>query len=405
MATIKSTIAGAVTRTLTSPDLQRLRRQRFALKRRLTGNTAQVFYFHQIDDPYSTLLASQLEKLKAAYRIELLCFVVPAPEASAAPDLDRLAAWSQRDAVRLAQRALGAFPQADRFDFLPPATPDNLAHGAATRKRLGHYLGATLYFEGEWYWGLDRLHYLESRLHEAGLSLSDTPGSRPLHSFPVPNLHMRAGLVPTSAKPVIHFFCSLRSPYTYLAAPRVRELAVAYGAELKLRFVLPMVMRGLPVPWVKRLYILRDTKREAQRLGVPFGNVVDPVGRPVEAGLALLHYAISLGRGSALLESFLGAVFAQGVDAGSQQGLQRIARAAGLTERDVQIALADQSWRQVAEDNRQDMLAGGIWGVPSFRVNDGPILWGQDRLWMLEEDVLTALTTDQQASYDPVGAS
>lgn len=405
MASVKSTIAGAVTRTLTSPDLQRLRRQRFALKRRLTGGSAQVYYFHQVDDPYSIVLASQLDKLRAAYRIELHGFVVPAPEASAAPDLARLAAWSVRDAARLAQRALGAFPLDVKFDFLPPATPEDLAHGAATRKRLGHYLGATLYFEGEWYWGLDRLHYLESRLHEAGLSVSDSPASQPLHIFPVPTLHMHAGSVHTSVKPVIHFFCSLRSPYTYLAAPRMRELARAYGAELKLRFVLPMVMRGLPVPWVKRLYILRDTKREAQRLGVPFGHVVDPVGRPVEAGLALLHHAIASGKGSALLESFLGAVFARGVDAGSEQGLLQIARAAGLSERDVQSALADPSWRQVAEDNRQEMLAGGIWGVPSFRVNDGPILWGRDRLWMLEEDLLAALSHGHTAASHLAGVS
>ena len=38
-----------------------------------------------------------------------------------------------------------------------------------------------------------------------------------------------------------------------------------------------------------------------------------------------------------------------------------------------------------------DMLARGIWGVPSFRVDESPLLWGQDRLWMLEEDLIAAL--------------
>jgi 2-hydroxychromene-2-carboxylate isomerase len=190
---------------------------------------------------------------------------------------------------------------------------------------------------------------------------------------------------------VIHFYCSLRSPYTYLAARQVRELANHYGAELRLRFVLPMVMRGLPVPLPKRLYILRDTKREADRLGQPFGSVVDPVGRPVENGLALLHAAIKTGQGSAFLESFLEGVFAQGLDASSVHGLEHIARRAGMSPADCTAALRDDAWRAAAETNRSDMLERGIWGVPSFRVNDMPVLWGQDRLWMLEEDLIAAL--------------
>jgi 2-hydroxychromene-2-carboxylate isomerase len=45
----------------------------------------------------------------------------------------------------------------------------------------------------------------------------------------------------------------------------------------------------------------------------------------------------------------------------------------------------------VAEANRTDMLERGLWGVPSFRVNDGPAIWGQDRLWMVEQDLIAAL--------------
>lgn len=404
MSSIKAVVASLVTRLLTSQTLQGFRRRRFALQRRLMGSTAKVIYFHQCDDPYSVLLAAKLEKLKAAYRIEILSYVAPTPEASAAPDLARLIDWSRRDADRLAKRAAIPLPVTGQSPFVPQVSPENLAQGAGLRKKLGHYLGATLYFEGEWYWGLDRLHYLEQRLQEAGLSVT-SPASKAVSIFPVPPLRWDAIQASGSRKPQIHFFCSLRSPYTYLAAAQVRKLAEHYGAELKLKFVLPMVMRGLPVPWVKRLYILRDAKREAIRLGLPFGSIVDPVGKPVEAGLALLHYAISRGKGSELLESFLQGVFAQGIDAGSSAGLRTIAERAGLTTDDIQAALADDSWRAVAETNRNDMLAGGIWGVPSFRVNDRPILWGQDRLWMLEEDVIAELRSTVQAQDIGEGAS
>ena len=52
--------------------------------------------------------------------------------------------------------------------------------------------------------------------------------------------------------------------------------------------VLPMVMRGLPVPRPKRLYIVHDAAREARLHSTPFGRFNDPVGRPTERGLAII---------------------------------------------------------------------------------------------------------------------
>ena len=396
MPRLKAVIGSAITRIITSPRLQEWRRAWAAKRRSISGKPATVHYFHQADDPYSQLVLPLLSALQQRYRIEMQLRPVPGPEASAAPDLARLAEWSRRDAARLATHLSAAGAESPDFaamEAIANPTPLAMQRGAALRKKLGHYLGATLFFEGEWYWGVDRLHYLEKRLVENGLARDKTPFTSPFLPLVAPPqlllrpLHAIAGI----SKPVIHFYCSLRSPYTYLAASRVRALAEHYGADLQLRFVLPMVMRGLPVPLEKRLYILRDTKREALRMGIEFGNVVDPVGQPVEDGLALLHLAITQGKGSAFLESFLQGVFAQGMDAGSAFGLEGIGLRAGLSSADMANALRDQSWRAIAEDNRADMLARGIWGVPSFRVNEMPVLWGQDRLWMLEEDLIAAL--------------
>jgi 2-hydroxychromene-2-carboxylate isomerase len=260
-----------------------------------------------------------------------------------------------------------------------------LQAGAARRRKLGHYLGATLYFEGEWYWGIDRLTHLERRLRSEGLA-HDT--AAPLFA-PVPDVECRHR--PTNGwRPELHFFCSLRSPYTYLAVPRIAELARRYEARLRIRFVLPMVMRGLPVPREKRLYILRDTKREAERLGMPFGRIADPVGAPTERGLAVLHHAMAADTGPEFLWSFLRGVWAEGIDAGSDSGLRAIAARAGLGETAVSAALRDPSWREVANSNREEMLALGLWGVPSFRVDDRPARWGQDRLWAVERDLIAA---------------
>ena len=438
MSVIKATLGRAFTRTLTSPALQRLRRGGHALKRQLLRQTPVVHYFHQVDDPYSHLTALHLQAFQARFQVQLVPHLVPAPDASAAPEQQKLRDWSCLDAARLARSLDLMAPDFSQLPSAPAvaaaqsaavkllsrpawiaelvqlsgalwsgesglqneqgpaqasvAAREALAHGAALRQRWGHYLGATFYFEGEWYWGVDRLHYLEQRLNEAGLARSATP-EPPL--VPAPRLKFWPATARAARRPVIHFYCSFRSPYTYLAAAQVRRLAEHYGAELRLRFVLPMVMRGLPVPLAKRLYILHDNKREADRLGLRFGHVVDPVGEPTERGLALLHKAIGQGKGQALTESFLQGVFADGIDAGSDAGLSIIAARAGLSAGDMASALADSAWREVAEANRADLFARGLWGVPSFRVDEQPVLWGQDRLWMLEQDLMQAL---QQAT-------
>jgi 2-hydroxychromene-2-carboxylate isomerase len=83
-------------------------------------------------------------------------------------------------------------------------------------------------------------------------------------------------------------------------------------------------------------------------------------------------------------------VFADGIDAASTSGLDKIAARAGVSTATVRAGLGDPSWRGVVEANRQEMFAGGVWGVPSFRVNGGPVHWGQDRLWAVEDELRAA---------------
>ena len=430
MSALKTQIARNFVRVYTHPGLRRLRRARATLWRKMTGASAQVQYFHQADDPYSHLCAQVLGRLAADYQITLVPHLVSPPQDSAAPDRARLAHWSLRDAATLAQAyglqapqcpdgALPAAPKVqaaeaalaaalDAGTFVAQAAsisaglwqpgaqaaaPANAAparvasakaQGDARRTRAGHYLGGTFYYAGEWYWGLDRLHFLEERLRDEGLCRNPSaPLIAPVHEValaPLPGPRVAPGTT-------LDYFLSFRSPYTYLALPRVRALAAHHGAELRLRFVLPMVMRGLPVPVEKRLYIVSDVAREAQRLGMAFGNAVDPVGKPVERGYALLHRAIAAGKGIEFAASFLQGVWADGLDAGSDAGLNAIAARAGFDAAWVQAALPDTGWQAVAAANREELLAQELWGVPSFRVNDRPGHWGQDRLWVIEQEL------------------
>lgn len=406
---------------LTSPLYRAARRQKAALQRRLRGEQAEVHYFHQADDPYSDLAVRALPHLVANYAIKLVPHLVPAPDAAAAPEPQRLVDWSLRDAADLAralkltplpwqsapaadavlqaQAAFAGITDANDFATAAAGIRDAfngmtevhsaasgdaaaaLADGKALREKLGHYLSAMFYFEGEWYWGLDRLPYLEQRLQPFS--------HRKVAPF-VTRLEAAMQPGPLNRRPLLDLYLSFRSPYSWIVLPRVIALAKLYDARLRLRFVLPMVMRGLPIPDAKRFYIVSDTKREAERIGLPFGLIADPVGKPTERGLAVLHHAIQQDKGEAFAVSFMRGVFAEGISARSDAGLLKLCNRAGIDAAQMQAALADPSWRAVAEANREEMFTLGIWGVPAFRVDEGSAHWGQDRLWLLEEQLQAA---------------
>ena len=355
--------------------------------------------------------------------MQLRCHLVSAPPDWAAPERERLVNWSRADAAHLAGRAGLSFTDADAQPSaervanaerlfasslragtfvadasaisaalwsgaaLPDASGDPAiakAGGDALRAELGHYLGATLHYGGEWYWGLDRLHYLEERLSDLGVRRVNVQ-ARPIYTQPLsPAPDASPSLAPSGG--AIDFFLSFRSPYTWIAATRVKALADAYGLGLRLRFVLPMVMRGLPVPPAKRTYITLDAAREARRNGVPFGRVADPVGRPVERGYSLLPWAIGQGRGHEYCVAFMRAVWSEGVDAGSDAGMRRIVEAAGLDWAVARQLIGNDAWRPEAEVNRRELLGLGLWGVPCFAYN-GVSAWGQDRLWVIESAI------------------
>lgn len=424
---IKTLLMPAITARLLSRDRLLARRARAERQRVARSEPHSLQYFHQVDDPYSALLAQVLPRLLARYDLQLEAHVVGAPADDAAPERDKLVAYSRKDAQLLARHwqldfvdacrqpateacgqarrqlvaacATGRFAEFaapvsrqlwDTTQTLPPDAPTpadptetdrHVAESEALRQRLGHYLGATLFYAGEWYWGIDRLHHLETRLQQLG---AQRPGVHDL-MFP-PSAELQSP-TPGPDTPVIDFFVSLRSPYSAIAAPRVYALAAHAGATVRLRPVLPMVMRGLAVPRSKRMYITQDAAREAFVRKTPFGRLNDPLGRPTERGLALLALAERQGRGKPFLLSFMQGVWAEGIDAGSDRGLRRIAERAGLSWGDAHLALQDENWRQDAEANRAAMFALGLWGVPSFHVRDLAV-WGQDRLWAVQQAVL-----------------
>ena len=416
---LKTQLVSQVTQYVTGEARQAKLRAAAERKRQRDGRMHQAEYFHVAGDPYSHLMLQALPQLMARYDIALVPRLAPAPPDWAAPERQKLEDYSREDAARLATKAglhfadPGAQPSAERLaqaeaalagildapDFAARALEISealwsggalpagagsaeaaLAEGGQRRETLGHYLGGMLHYEGEWYWGVDRLHYLERRLRELGAQKAGAPEAYIFVQPESPQVEAKRG----AGGKEVHFYLSFRSPYTYIAAERIRALAEAYGAALKLRFVLPMVMRGLPVPRMKGMYITKDVAREARRMGIPFGRIADPVGTPVERGYAILPMAMEAGVGFDYCQSFLKGVWAEGIDAGSDAGLRQIVERAGLDWSKARTLIGGDHWRAEAEANRAEMMGLGIWGVPSFRVGD-VATWGQDRMWIIED--------------------
>ena len=421
----------------------RKRRAKVERARKKAGRPHVIEYFHQVDDGYSHLAGQLLRPLLDTYDVQLVCHLVPRPSPQAAPEPDLLLALSHYDAAKiapsyglsfppaaddrgmtvdpaladLAQRILAGVGQADFPDVAPhvgeallsaspsamaelaqrwppagrPQADERIAAGEARRGKLGHYSGAMFHYGKEWYWGVDRLHHLEARLRELGVVRGD-------RGLLAPRPGVETGPHQDDGSLTLEIYPSARSPYTAAVFDAAVTLAHDTGVKLSVRPVLPMVMRGLSVPRQKGLYIFSDSGREARAHAPdkPWGNVYDPIGRPVRRCYALYPWALRQGRGVELLSAFMHAAFREGVNTDRDAGLRHVVENAGLSWPDAKPLLDDARWEDEIERNRQAMYDIGLWGVPSFHLidRDGETLlgvWGQDRLWLVSREIQNAL--------------
>lgn len=242
------------------------------------------------------------------------------------------------------------------------------------------------YYAGEWYWGVDRLHYLEARLADLG---ADTSADTPLL---MPRIEVEAGNRKDNGSLTLEIYPSLRSPYTAVVFDQTVKLAETTGVNLVVRPVLPMVMRGVPATREKGMYIFTDAAREARSAGVPFGCFRDPIGEPARNCYSLYPWACEQGRGNQLVSSFLSAAFAEGINTNNARGLKQVVENAGLDWSVAKTLVGQTGWQALLESNRLAMYEAGLWGVPSFRLLNKRgesvlALWGQDRLWLVAREI------------------
>jgi 2-hydroxychromene-2-carboxylate isomerase len=403
-----------------------------AERERLAGaRTHQVHYFHQVDDPYSALVAGILPQLIARYDIDVVPHVVGPPPDSAAPEREKLIAYSRKDArllarhwnlvfddlmgqpqdqsVEVATRLLVAAVQDGTFIEAageistclwsdppslysmgrsggplravdPSAVSSHVAASDALRQQLGHYLGATL---------------LLCRRVVLGHRPAAPPGEAPAGPRRATasarrascSARRRSEATPVALPPAADRFLRLAAqPYSAIVAPRVFELGRLHrqrrcGCATSCRWS----CAACPCRARSALHQPRCRPRGHLRR-VPFGCSTTRSADPPSA--ACTDAAGRARRGGArpiCCRSCKASGPKASTPAVTGAAAHRRTRRAGLgpMRRPHCATTAGAPWP------RPTAKKCSLWAVgrPSFRVGDTAV-WGQDRLWAVQEALL-----------------
>ena len=416
------------------------------------GRPHTVFYFHSLSDPYAHLTIQVIKKLISNFNIVLEIFFISEPSENFTPEKTMYRKHCLKDSKeiapfyglifeakefylkeneKLAYKILDHFSDINQDDYIDlifkvssllwdnniaglNAIISNLSDkerellskknidinikGNKKIQSLEYYFSASFHYEGENYWGIDRLGYLEERLVELGLKKNNS------HKNIVKKLEKSKfdsnQIIKKDNSLILEFFPSLNSPYTYISFKRVKRLIDNYPIKLLTKPVLPMLMRNMKIPTHKGKYILSDSAREGRKYGSIIKDIYSPIGSPANKAYSLFPIIDSYGLGFRYLEELTKASFFYGINIGNKEFLEKLSKDLGLPWDKIRVELNTDNWRSILEKNLKDMYSGNSWGVPSFKLtnfdNSNPYYqWGQDRIWLIENEIIDRLSNHQ----------
>jgi 2-hydroxychromene-2-carboxylate isomerase len=210
----------------------------------------------------------------------------------------------------------------------------------------------------------------------------------------------------------ITLFWSFRSPYSYLALPRLQALSASTGVAIDMRVVHPNILRNpnyfKTMNALARPYFMRDTQRTAEFLDMPFRRPVpDPIqqnpktlevsaDQPLARWLGHLGIAATeAGRGFNFCLEVSKLLWDGAVDQWHEGAhLKNACSRAGLewSELSAQVSKSPEYYEQQLQVNADALTAVGHWGVPTM-VYGSDTFFGQDRIdvlaWCIEQDTTT----------------
>ena len=199
--------------------------------------------------------------------------------------------------------------------------------------------------------------------------------------------------------PVVTYYMSVTSPWTYLGSARFADIARKHGCTVDIkpaRFGEVFAKTGgLPLPKrspERRAYRLMDMKRWRDHLGIPVN--LEPKHFPTDDGPAsrLVIAAKLAGKDAHALATEIGkAVWEKEQSITERDVLEGCARNVGLDAAAILKAAPPETELAALHDAfTAEAISRGVFGAPSYVLESGEIFWGQDRLDFLERALARA---------------
>ncbi|MGN3973032.1 2-hydroxychromene-2-carboxylate isomerase [Tsuneonella sp. SYSU-LHT278] len=202
-------------------------------------------------------------------------------------------------------------------------------------------------------------------------------------------------------------YFSFRSPYSYLAVGRYRQLSQDHAVDIALRPVYPLAIRQPDFfernhpNWLR--YTMLDMFRVSQMEGIAFGPprpdpiIQDVATRTIAKDQPYIRRVTRLGQAAARRGGGLAFAAETGrlIWGGAENWhegdhLARAAERVGLdfADLDAEVATQAEALDEEIAANQQALEDAGHWGVPTL-VFDGEPFFGQDRIamakWRMEQ--------------------
>lgn len=399
-----------VTRLLTSESFEKLKKQTARAVESLGGRNATLRFFHDPGCARSWLMTQALIDLQSHYDVSILGHTIAGPDPDIIRNPHQYRRFSWRDALHQAayhgllaperQPHFGEVEEVSAELFRLEGTSDWLLHarhlgeqlfrgnslvGAATDlsplernmtllRQLGSYRGGTVFTHGEWFFGVDRMLLIEE------LMLDSSEAKRLVTQAPSRDL-------PPIDGDTLRFFFSFRSPFSFLALPRVVALATRYQLKLETYPVLAPQDERRATPVRLQLDMLLDASREARRRRISFGRVA-PLSEDAHRELACIYYGLADDeeRQQHFLHNAFHALWVRGLNFNLPHNFERLLAESAIRPEEAEAFLQQPEWLEQAHDNGEELMDWGYLDVPAFEIGTQRY-WGYDRLNYLEEQL------------------
>ncbi len=185
------------------------------------------------------------------------------------------------------------------------------------------------------------------------------------------------------AMPTVTFYFDPISPYAWLASKQIDRIEAA-GARVLLQ---PVLFAGLldahghkgPAEIAaKRIYTFTDVMRQAAQQGLRFEG---PPGHPFNP-LLTLRMALALDDPASRRRfacAAMAACWECGADLSASATMVALADDCGVDGEALALAASEAPLKQRLVDATREAIDAGVFGVPTFRVDDA-LFWGGDRI-------------------------